>query len=79
MRIVIFVLFVICLGTSSQAQEKIAAIKVQTLTTPLAKTLDTPKIQIPMALTAANFYTVKNARVKQALMFKPSTKRTQVA
>lgn len=79
MRTVFFVLFLICMGASSQAQEKKAAIKVQTLKMPVVLTLATPEIQVPMTQTAASFYKIKNARVKQALMFKTRYKRTQVA
>ncbi len=79
MRTILFLFLVICLGTSTQAQEKLSVRKVEGLTMPVTNTLEKPDDTIQKFQTAARFFKVKNARVKQALLFIPRTRRTQVA
>ncbi|MGB3145446.1 MAG: hypothetical protein WBB24_15200 [Maribacter sp.] len=79
MRTILFLFLIICLGTSTQAQEKLSVTKVEGLTMPVINTLEKPDDTIQKFQTAARFFKVKNARVKQALLFRPRTRRTQVA
>ncbi|WP_419210854.1 hypothetical protein ACNR9Q_08820 [Maribacter sp. X9] len=79
MRIILFLLLVVCLGTSTQAQEKLSISKVKTLTMPLAPTLEPAETPIKKFQTAASFFKVKHGRVKQALSFRPRSKRIQLA
>lgn len=78
MRTVLLLLLVVCLGTLCQAQEKSLTFKVPPITMPMAPTLaqsafwHSPQI-------AASFFKVKHGRVKRALLFRPKTKKTQVA
>jgi hypothetical protein len=79
MRTILFLFLVICLGTSTQAQEKLSVSKVEGLTMPVTNTLEKPDDTIQKFQAAARFFKVKNARVKQALLFRPRIRRTQVA
>ena len=79
MRAFLFIMLVICLGTSSQAQKKLSVSKVEVLTMPIETNLETFDGQYLKFQTAARFFKVKNGRVKQALLFRTRTKRTQVA
>ncbi|WP_116770805.1 hypothetical protein [Maribacter litoralis] len=71
MRTIIFLFLVICLGTQSQAQEKSPDTKVQTIVMPMADVTIKSDVNAQGFQTAARFFKVKNARVKQALLFKP--------
>ena len=71
METVIFLFLVICLGTQSQAQEKSPNTKVQTIVMPMADITVKSDVNTQGFQTAARFFKVKNARVKQALLFKP--------
>ncbi|TDS17017.1 hypothetical protein DFQ03_1507 [Maribacter caenipelagi] len=70
MRTIIFLFLVICLGTQSQAQSKSPDIKVQTIIMPMADVIIKSDVNTQGFQTAARFFKVKNARVKQALLFK---------
>jgi hypothetical protein len=79
MRTILFLVLVICLGTSSQAQEASTEIKVDAVTMPMARTLSQSEFRIQKFQTAASFFKVKHGRVKKALRFIPNTKKTQFA
>ncbi|WP_405381381.1 hypothetical protein [Maribacter sp. LLG6340-A2] len=79
MRALLFIFLVICLGTSSQAQENPSVKKVQVIILPMAQTIPLPDRLPKRSQTAARFFKVKNARVKRALAFKPISKRTMMA
>ena len=79
MRTIIFLFLVICLGTSSQAQNKLSVSKVKTISMPMAQTTYQTDIISQSPQTAARFFKVKNARVKQALLFKARFTKTQIA
>jgi len=71
MRTIIFLFLVICLGTQSQAQVKSPDTKVQTVVMPMADVTIKSDVNAQGFQTAARFFKVKNARIKQALLFKP--------
>ncbi|HDZ05540.1 hypothetical protein LCGC14_0067560 [marine sediment metagenome] len=71
MRTIIFLFLVVCLGTQSQAQAKLPVSKVQTIVMPMADITIKSDVNSQGFQTAARFFKVKNARVKQALLFKP--------
>lgn len=75
MRAIIFLLLVVCLGTKSQAQKMLPVTKVKTIIMPIADIIDQSEINTQGYQTAARFFKVKNARIKQALKFKPTTLR----
>lgn len=79
MRTLIFLLFVACLGTSSQAQEKLSVTRIQTIVMPIAQTVNKTEVLPQKSQTAARFFKVKNARVKRALLFKPRSRRALFA
>lgn len=79
MRTLIMLLLVVCLGTTSQAQERLAESKVIPIAFPIAQTLDQPVLGFQKSQTAASFFKVKYGRVKRALLFRPKTKRILVA
>ena len=79
MRTIIFLFLVVCLGTKSQAQDKLPVTKVQTIVMPMAYIIDQSEINTQGYQTAARFFKVKNARIKQALKFKPTTLKTLFA
>ncbi|SIQ40007.1 hypothetical protein [Maribacter ulvicola] len=79
MRTIIFLLLVICLGTQSQAQSKSPDIKVQSVVMPMLDVTIKSDVNIQGFQTAARFYKVKNARVKQALLFKIGVKTVSFA
>ena len=79
MRTIIFLFLVVCLGTKSQAKEKLPVAKVQTIVLPMAVMIDQSVINIQGYQTAARFFKVKNARIKQALKFKPTIIKTLFA
>jgi len=59
-----------------QAQKKSTHSKVPTMVMPMATILIQSNININDFQTAARFFKVKNARVKQALLFKPRIRKT---
>tara|TARA_R110002051_G_scaffold34256_4_gene76380 strand:- start:13878 stop:14117 length:240 start_codon:yes stop_codon:yes gene_type:complete len=71
MRTIIFLFLVICLGTQSQAQQQLPVKKVQTIVMPIVPITVNSNFNSQGFQTAARFFKVKNARVKQALLFKP--------
>ncbi|WP_282179550.1 hypothetical protein [Maribacter stanieri] len=71
MRTIIFLFLVVCLGTQSQAQAKSPVSKVKTIVMPMADVSIKSDVNSQGFQTAARFFKVKNARVKQALLFKP--------
>ena len=71
MRTIIFLFLVVCLGTQSQAQAKLPVSKVQTIVMPMADITIKSDVNSQGFQTAERFFKVKNARVKQALLFKP--------
>ncbi|SKB27599.1 hypothetical protein SAMN05660866_00474 [Maribacter arcticus] len=79
MRTIIFLFLVVCLGTKSQAQHKLPVTKVQSFTMPMVDIIGQSEINTQGYQTAARFFKVKNARVKQALKFKPTTLKTLFA
>lgn len=79
MRTIIFLFLVVCLGTQSQAKDKLPVTKVQTIVMPMADIIDQSEINTQGYQTAARFFKVKNARIKQALKFRPGTKKTLFA
>lgn len=79
MRIILFLLLVVCFGASSQAQENSLVSKVQPFTMPIALTLELSEFPTQKFQTAASFFKVRHGSVKRALLFKPNTKKTQVA
>ncbi|MEO9479214.1 MAG: hypothetical protein ABJO28_13900 [Maribacter dokdonensis] len=79
MRTIIFLFLVICLGTQSQAQEKSPNTKVQTIVMPMANITVKSDVNTQGFQTAARFFKVKNARVKQALLFKPGVRTMSFA
>jgi len=76
MRTVIFLFLVVCLGTKSQAKNKLPVTKVQVIVMPMADIIHQTEINTQGYQTAARFFKVKNARIKQALKFKPTTVKT---
>ena len=76
MRTIIFLFLVVCLGTKSQAQEMLPVTKVKTIVMPMADIIVQSEINTQGYQTAARFFKVKNARIKQALKFKPTTVKT---
>lgn len=74
MRTIIFLFLVVCLGIQSQAQAKSPVSKVQTIVMPMADVTIKSDVNSQGFQTAARFFKVKNARVKQALLFKPRVK-----
>jgi hypothetical protein len=79
MRTIIFLFLVVCLGTKSQAQDKLPVTKVQSIKMPMAEIIDQSEINTQGYQTATKFFKVKNARIKQALRFKPTTIKTLFA
>ena len=79
MRTIIFLSLVICLGTQLQAQKKSSNIKVPSVVMPLANVFEKSIVSPQDFQTAARFFKVKNARVKQALRFKPRFRKTVFA
>ncbi|WP_339628109.1 hypothetical protein [uncultured Maribacter sp.] len=79
MRTIIFLFLVVCLGTASQAQDRLPVTKVQTVVMPMADIIDQSDINTQGYQTAARFFKVKNARIKQALKFKPTTLKILIA
>ncbi|APQ18302.1 hypothetical protein BTR34_13615 [Maribacter hydrothermalis] len=59
------------MGTQSQAQQQLPLKKVQTTVMPIALITVKSNLNPQGFQTAARFFKVKNARVKQALLFKP--------
>lgn len=78
MRAILFLVLVVCLGTSSQAQDQSAVPKVKSIALPIAQTLVPSEFQIQKSQTAAIFFKVKHGRVKRALLFKPKAGSTQI-
>lgn len=79
MRTVIFLFLVVCLGTKSQAKNKLPVTKVQVIVMPMADIIHQTEINTQGYQTAARFFKVKNARIKQALKFKPTSFKTLFA
>jgi len=79
MRTILFLFLVICLGTESQAQEKLQVSKVQTIIMPMADIINQSEINHKGLQTAARFFKEKNARVKRALLFKRESRKTLFA
>ncbi|TLP80348.1 hypothetical protein [Maribacter sp. ACAM166] len=75
MRTILFLFLVICLGTQSQAQEKLLVTKVQAIVMPLTEKIEQSETNHQSFETAARFFKVKNARVKRALLFKSRSRR----